>query len=145
MTETLKVNRDMFREIHDLTEMFPELHAQECWQAPSGENGRCGTTRCIAGWAVWLKAREMGLINRKRDTLDIGMLRQVGRQAGADMDDVFGWDSLYEVISRKILGLDNRAANSLFHDMNNARVLDRLKSYADHGHDLSHDQLTNWK
>jgi len=41
-------NTDLFRKIHDQITTHPESHDQGDWESP------CGTTRCVAGWALHL-------------------------------------------------------------------------------------------
>ncbi len=39
-------NRELFQKIHDQITGHPETHNQDSWES------LCGTTRCVAGWAV---------------------------------------------------------------------------------------------
>ena len=131
-------NQEMFQKVHAVLTKFPELHHQPTWEAPAEDTGLCGTTRCVAGWAVWLKAEELGLISRKRDLMDDVMLVQVGQHLGLRVDpDEVGVGAVYTKLGAELLGLNDDAAYSLFQDFNKPRVTARVKSYAETGEDLS--------
>lgn len=144
MTTPTTVNREYFQKILDLTIEYPELHNQESWEAPPEHTGRCGTTRCIAGWAVWLKAHELGLLSQKRDRVNRVMLYRVAEAIGVGTSDIYATDRLYVRIGSAILGLSVRDGRVLFLDMSNERTLARLKSYAERGHDLTPDEIAAW-
>jgi hypothetical protein len=46
-------NQELFKKIHDQIEEYPETHNQSSWG--------CGTTKCVAGWAVHFRAVELGM------------------------------------------------------------------------------------
>jgi hypothetical protein len=48
------VNQDLFRSIHQQLMAHPEQHDQSNWEQTDG----CHTTRCVAGWAVYLETGE---------------------------------------------------------------------------------------
>lgn len=60
----MEINSTRIREIADIIEAYPELHDQDRWLSTTDPdrtvtttNGRrvhCGTSQCIAGWAVVL-------------------------------------------------------------------------------------------
>lgn len=133
----MTVNRKMFRELDEIIMEFPELHHQASWQSSPEQNGTCGTTRCIAGWAVWLKAKELGLVSRKRDDIDRDLLVQVAQHLGINRAEYQRQDELYGEAGALILGLDGWEADSLFHDYSTVRVPVRVKSYAETGHDIT--------
>lgn len=139
----MTVDQEMFQEIHTLISEFPELHHQSSWQAGPEERNTCGTTRCIAGWAVWLKARELKLISRKREMIDYDMLEAVADHMGVKIRHL-SHDGRYEILGAAILGLDHNEAASLFYDMVGERAVTRVKSYAERGHDLSTTQFSAW-
>lgn len=126
----MTVNQEAFREIHSLILQFPMLHRQQSWETGPEHTGLCGTTRCIAGWATWLKARELGLLSQKREMTSEGIRDQVAGALGLE-------DSEYETIGRVVLGLNPEQANDLFWDMNKDRVVARVESYAVTGEDIS--------
>lgn len=137
----MTVNQEMFREIHQITVEFPALHNQRAWESRPEQNGTCGTTRCIAGWAVWLKARELGLLSRKRDNVDRDLLVEVATRLGVVGAYMRATDKLYEKAGAAILGLSPDDAHRLFYDMDAARVPVRLASYAENGHDISENDF----
>lgn len=134
-------DQEKFREIHEILTQFPELHHQNFWEAEPEDNGSCGTTRCVAGWAVWLAAKDMGLMSRKRDTTSHDVLSAVAREHGITDPEYTSSGVLYPVVGARILGLDEDEAGSLFHDMNGARVVRRVASYAETGEDISDEEF----
>lgn len=42
------MNREAFKKIHDIISVEPEKLNMNSW-----ENTYCGTTRCVAGWAIY--------------------------------------------------------------------------------------------
>lgn len=147
----MTVNREMFAEIHKLITEFPELHDQHTWSAHPEDTGKCGTTRCVAGWAVWLGAKEAGLLSRKREMTDAWVRMHLADRLGvqtADYEDNWYYNGYtrteYPVLGGKLLGLEGDQASSLFHDMNADRVVARVRSYAETGEDLSEEQLDSF-
>lgn len=134
-------NQEMFQRVNAMLTAFPELHSQTWWEEPDTiANGSCGTTRCVAGWAVWLKAQDLGLISRKRDTLGSAVLRRVAERVGVETEDSFGLldeGTLYHRVGAVLLGLTEDQAHSLFMDMTHDRVTHRVASYATTGEDIS--------
>lgn len=126
----MTVNREAFRGVHELITSFPELHDQRSWEAPPEKTGKCGTTRCIAGWATWWKACEMGLLSQKRQPTDEEIRKAVARELGIG-------SAHHEYIGAAVLGLDEDQAEELFQDFNSARAVVRVKAYADTGEDIS--------
>lgn len=138
-------NQELFRQIDGVLTEFPMLHCQQYWQeADTHATGSCGTTRCVAGWAVWFKAVELGLVSRKRDHVDLKMVRAVARSVNVDTTDEYGSElgmhSLYTAVGGELLGLDSDDAGYLFMDMNGGRVARRVQSYALTGSDISDEE-----
>jgi hypothetical protein len=134
----MPVNREMFAEIDKLITAFPELHRQNYWQEDDTEaTGSCGTTRCVAGWAVWLKAKEMGLVTRKRDYVALDVLYAVAEHLGINTKDGYGarygQDRMYMTVGARLLGLNKDKAHALFMNMSDDLVAARVKSYAEAG------------
>lgn len=132
----MTVNKAMFAEVHRLITEFPELHDQRNWELPAEKSDTCGTTRCIAGWAVWVKAKELGLLDRKRQLTDFEMRDRIREALG--IDSIYGTN--YDVLGKVILGLDDEVAENLFHDFNQKRALARVKSFATTGEDLPNEK-----
>jgi hypothetical protein len=47
-----RLNTELFKKIHEVVSANPQRHDQATWEGQSV--GDCGTTRCVAGWAVHL-------------------------------------------------------------------------------------------
>lgn len=114
-------NQDMFIKIARILVEFPSLHNQETWE----EGGRCGTTRCVAGWAVFLKAQELGLTSNKNDHLGLATRERVAEAMGLSRDAA-EWDDL----GAHILGLDEDQAQDLFHNYSDADARRMVGQYA---------------
>ena len=146
----MAINRAMFAEIDQLLNQFPELHDQNFWETDPQETGKCGTTRCVAGWAVWLAARDHGLLTQKRQMVDIQVRSELVERLGLTTDDLEG--EYYEdavltdhpVLGGILLGLTAEQAHSLFHDFDNDRVADRVESYAKTGEDIPEEEWENY-
>jgi hypothetical protein len=141
------INQKMFGEIHALITEFPELHNQNTWESSPEENNTCGTTRCIAGWATWLGARDAGLLNRKREEATLSVRHTLATHLGIgtgtyDYEEYLGRYGRHEYapLAATLLGLTGEQAAALFHDMNRDRVVARVKSYAETGADLSEEE-----
>lgn len=50
-------NVELFRRINEVISARPEEHDQSTWESTSVETS-CGTTRCVAGWAIHLTTGE---------------------------------------------------------------------------------------
>jgi hypothetical protein len=131
----MAVNRKAFQAVHELITLFPELHNQRAWERIPEYSGACGTTRCASGWAVWWKAKELGLLSQKRQHTDLDIREQVADAMGLDSAVC----SSYSALGAAILGLDIHKADSLFSDFDDERVVTRVASYAATGHDLQAD------
>jgi hypothetical protein len=147
----MAINRKMFAEIHGLITEFPELHDQQTWEVGREETGKCGTTRCIAGWATWIAARDHGLLSRKRETTTEDVRHALAGRLGlvmADRDSQWYYGDYdvadYPVIGGHLLGLSSDEAYSLFHDMDDERVVARVKSYAETGEDISEEEFERY-
>lgn len=143
----MTVNQELFQKIESVITEFPMLHHQRYWEAnDTEENGSCGTTRCIAGWAVWFKAVELGLVSRKRDPVDNDMLHQVAEHMGVDVRDPDYGDfrsdaALYTETGAKLLGLDHDTAYNLFNDLVDKRAVARVTAFATTGADISNEEF----
>ncbi len=135
---------EAFQEVHALLTEFPELHYQGRWEYDNADTTRCGTTRCLAGWAVWVQARRLGLLTRKRDLTSYDVRWAVAASVGIDLSRstvAYAGDAYYTRVSAAILGLSWDAASSLFFDLDDKRVTARVKSFALTRVDLSHEAI----
>lgn len=94
----MTVNTELFRKIRDQISAEPERHSQATWE--------CGTTRCVAGWAV---AFELG----EGRSLYQGV---VHKDPTPDLVNLLDRLQVYTVsnAARVLLGLSYSAANLLF-------------------------------
>lgn len=143
----MPVNQKMFAEIHKLITEFPELHDQTAWETDPRSTELCGTTRCVAGWATWIAARNAGMLTRKRQMTGVTVRQELADYLGlveGELDHLeYQGDylvSAWPVLGATALGLSDDQAHSLFHDMHRERVVARVKSYADTGEDISADE-----
>lgn len=118
------INTDMFRRIHEQITAHPETHYQGTFEAD------CGTTRCVAGWAVHF----WGVDKNLDSSLDIGALSEVyvstqdiGFKPESEVIEL-GWEAL-EAVAADILGLDNCDANRLFYTMNDEEAVRFVESF----------------
>ena len=47
------MNRELFKKIDDMITLTPTRLDMESWENQPADRTECGTTRCIAGWAVY--------------------------------------------------------------------------------------------
>lgn len=148
----MAVNREMFAEIYDLITEYPELHRQSSWETDPAETNLCGTTRCIAGWAVWIGARDAELLTSKRHMTGQKIRARLARLLrlgwGSYKDDDYLGDfrpDEYPVLGTELLGLTSGQARSLFHDYETERVVARVKSYAETGEDISDEEYYRYE
>ncbi|MFF8831322.1 hypothetical protein [Streptomyces sp. NPDC015131] len=126
---TPEINRELFQKIHDQITMHPQTHDQGGWD--SGPD-ICGTTRCVAGWAMHFLNP-----NQRTDTT----ARELALAAGVFEDDNLITTSVaYEVGGAKALGLTDSEAGDLFYSADN-RARRMVELYALKGRDWSEDDL----
>lgn len=101
----MTINRELFGQIADQIEREPQFHNQDTWE---GTNAHCGTTRCVAGWAIFLA--------EGRESLRYQMNAADGDVFEKAMD---------------LLGLDDQSASDLFYNFNNYSALQMVRAYAD--------------
>ena len=100
-------NTDLFAKIHDQITAHPETHNQDSWW--------CGTTRCIAGWAVQLSKIDP-------DQHDRDFLEEYSRDHDVAPD--------YVLVAADLLGLTLHQAGRLFYEDENDYAVDRVGEYA---------------
>lgn len=121
MTE---VNVEMFRRIREQIEREPQNFGMSYWIAEfaqqerefynvltdSWEDGSCGTTRCVAGWAVHFEALDKGLYGADEGEHD-ALFEAARSLVGAKP---YRGDTI-EKAGAKVLGIDLSLAHVLFH------------------------------
>lgn len=109
--ELPEVNRELFAEIRDSIKADPFAHNQSLWEAVEPA-AVCGTTRCTAGWAIWLNDPD------PLTSLD-------------DKIEALGLDSAADA-GQDLLGLTEDEREYLFYQSNhNAKAM--IEHYAEHG------------
>ncbi len=99
-----ELNRELFQKIHQQITDHPETHHQSYWETA------CGTTRCVAGWAVHLTTNapvyEPG-----------GSVESLSFQTRSLAEDVLPDHAVRTVpsIARRLLGLDAEEAGRIFY------------------------------
>lgn len=135
-------NREMFQRILKQIELNPKSFRMAEWEDRFEENdsswvsvyfpedgrswttsaGECGTTRCVAGWAVFFDAMDKGVNVDKRP------LWQISKDANGNNPDVDYMD--YQGLGADILGIGYEEADDLFHT-NNENAYNTVKEYAE--------------
>lgn len=111
-----ELNRELFQKIHQQITDRPETHDQSSWETA------CGTSRCIAGWAVHLTTNA--------PVYEPGSLSEsLSFQTRSLADDILPEHVLRTVpsIARHLLGLDAEEAGRIFYAIDeDARLAVRL-------------------
>lgn len=120
----MTINTEMFQKVYDQITQHPETHYQGTWENGYGgyDDDECGTTRCVAGWAVafakgWENESILGRCG-------LGVMLPDG--SGRHMSPV-------GAVAADILGLDLTEAYELFYDTNNAEAVEACLRYANKG------------
>ena len=57
------MNRELFKKIHDIITPTPDKLDMGSWE------GECGTTRCVAGWAIYLTTGQPVYVTDERGNI----------------------------------------------------------------------------
>ena len=125
----MNLNREAFQKIHQVISVQPKRLVMSSWE-DEDEFSECGTTRCVAGWAVHFAVGGAPIFN-----VDGGgpsdVVKELARNHGLDFDD-FSTASLFEQLGANLLGLSTREARTVFYLPNDvARALVRLAARGD--------------
>lgn len=101
-------NRELFRKIHLVIDVTPDALAMDSWENREAD---CGTTRCVAGWAVSLTT-QTDLTDGFRFNPAVLALAE---EHGISLPDV---GLPYPALARKLLGLSRDEAGYLFYTDN---------------------------
>lgn len=130
----MQINTDMFKRIQDIIISSPEKHDQHYFEAGNG----CGTTRCVAGWAIHLWGLDNGITGTLGDVreeyIDSVGVDAIVESQNIEVSDhssivVRDWIDA-EHIGARILGLDGDQGYSLFFNLDNDDALRMVKEYA---------------
>ena len=117
----MNLNREAFQKIHQVISVQPKRLVMSSWE-DEDEFSECGTTRCVAGWAVHFNVDGGGPSDE---------VKELARNHGLDFDD-FSTASLFEQLGANLLGLSTREARTVFYLPNDvARALVRLAARGD--------------
>jgi hypothetical protein len=106
-----ELNTALFAQVLEQLEAHPELHEQADFE---NFNAVCGTTRCVAGWAIYLDAVNKGeRIHSYRDAESTDRGRLAPSQT-----------------ARKLLGLTFLEAEELFFCSSNEEAVERVRECA---------------
>lgn len=114
-----EINTAMFRRIHDQITAHPETHDQGVFES------RCGTTRCIAGWAIHFAA-----VDRADGSDQYGMPYKINKYWQAKGEDNLPLYDITETTAADILGMPFDAAHGLFYTMDDELAVDYVAELA---------------
>jgi hypothetical protein len=109
-----RLNTELFKKIHEVVSANPQRHDQATWEGQSV--GDCGTTRCVAGWAVHLATGqkvfrwESGVPNVLLSGATVRLAREHGIPAESGDDP-----GVVPKVASKMLGLTDVEAEYLFY------------------------------
>lgn len=111
VSPTPEINQELFQKVLDQITIHPETHDQSGWQnTVEGDDGYvCGTTRCVAGWALHFYAPNQHIF---------------------DTACQLGTAGNYERAGREILGLTFSEARHLFFNVSNEEAVNLVEKYA---------------
>lgn len=119
-------NTELFKQINEVISTRPKEHDQatyESWQS-------CGTTRCVAGWAISLTTGTPVFDGTLRITLhpEVAALEErLGVQRDVGEDDV----DVVPAIAQELLGLTDQQAHQLFYTFNQDTAQRLVREYAE--------------
>lgn len=122
------LNTALLRKVLTLIDTKPEKWSQGAWFAGKAENEEqvaaaakgqtniCGTTACVAGWAVLMSEKFQPILTRRGRTYFVDdLLRLSDKRSISDLEDSNEWD--WEVKGQELLGLSYAQAHYIFCNM----------------------------
>lgn len=106
----MTINQPLFQLVLDQIRMEPESHHQGSWEFTNS----CGTTRCVAGWAIHI-ATGLGVVEA---------CNEYRRMQDHPQN-----------VAAMLLGLTDLERDDLFYDMDRDNVLRKVEMYAMKGRD----------
>jgi len=100
------MNTELFAKIHEVITVEPRLFDMTTWE----DTNACGTTRCIAGWAVHLNTNQP-LYTQFGDLHE--SVAELSESLGIEV--IGGYNSDFQNIARELLGLDAWTAARVFY------------------------------
>ena len=117
----MTVNKELFQKIHVQITAMPKSLDMNDW----GRKSECGTTMCVAGWAVALSHEPTDL------DWTVSGYGLPDRLTGVYTRS--GWESGWESIANRaeeLLGLDEDTAYELFHHSTDDEAREIVEEYA---------------
>lgn len=99
----MALNTELFKKIHDVISITPEQFDMAGWE---DTDSGCGTTRCVAGWAIHFSLEGGNLYDGRGDHTDalIALAKKVGSKVTMDRQ---GYEYVdLETLGGKLLGLE---------------------------------------
>jgi len=122
MSEEKKMlNTDLMIQVRNQITMDPQSHYQSAWENLDGP-AWCGTTRCMAGWAIHLATGRT-----VQDVCNYGEGLQGARDDWTHPAD----------LGAELLGLDDNEAAALFYELDNKEALAVLDELIEKGKNQS--------
>lgn len=127
-------NQELFQKIHDQITQHPGTHDQDSWES------YCGTTRCVAGWAVHFSNGERDLWVRSMFGRLTPSTKELFQRVLADQHvrQEPGSEAV-ERTARTLLGLNAWQARGLFYGASRVEARELVKLAAE-GRDEEFDK-----
>jgi hypothetical protein len=127
------MNTELFQQIHDIITTRPEAFDMATWEYTKS----CGTTRCVAGWAVHLTTGEPLF------AVDASGFSNLHPSVEALAEDL-GVEADIQPVAGKLLGLETSDELYSFHVP--ASIASRFVELAASGaHDAAREVVTNYR
>lgn len=111
-------NIEMFKKIHNQITRHPETHYQGTFEE---SRPVCGTTRCVAGWAVHFWGAENGFAGTVNELLGMYVANHMDPKEWIEIEDA----------AAHLLGLSEREAYQLFYNFNESDAVRMVGECAD--------------
>lgn len=119
------INVEMFKRIEEIIIAHPERHRQAYFEAG---DSMCGTTRCVAGWAIHFWGLDNGINGSLHEIEEAYIGKIESSVLTENYEFAAGVDA--EHVGAHILGLNPDQGHDLFFNMSNDDALRMVKEYA---------------
>lgn len=119
-------NAELFAKIRDVIKASPEGHEQSTFESETS----CGTTRCVAGWAIYLETGVPVFMSDSSIVLS-PEARALELRLGLVRGDFENDVDMVHAIARELLGLSEQQAHQLFYRFSNQGALELVERYAE--------------
>jgi hypothetical protein len=107
----MNLNREAFQKVHEVISAQPDRLVMSSWEDDEAPES-CGTTRCVAGWAIHFAVGGAPLFDNEGGPSD--EVESLAREHGLDPDD-YCTSTLFEWLGANLLGLPIREARTVFY------------------------------